>query len=109
MKLSQCSVTDASDKASSPEARGMWSVFKLNSTVNGCSRITSRIHATRRGRETARTFVFDPQQMVSPFPGAYGTGSSTESSPGTRLIVVLLGFAGVLMGAFVLMLARGVH
>lgn len=47
--------------------------------------------------------------MVSPFPGAYWTGGSTQSSPSTRLIVVLLAFAGVLMGAFVLMLAHGVH
>lgn len=109
MKLSQCSVTDASGRASSPEARGSWSVFKSNSTANGYSRITYGVHATRRGREVARTFAYDPQQMVSPFPGAYWTGSSTESSPSTRLIVVLLGFAGVLMGAFVFMLARGVH
>jgi hypothetical protein len=80
VKLAKCSVTDASGKASSPEAR-----------------------------EAARTFAYDPQQIVSPFPGAYWTGSGTQSSPSTRLIIALLVFTSVLMGAFVFMLARGVH
>jgi hypothetical protein len=63
------------------------------------------MHSRREGR----SFTNDSEKFISPFPGAYWTGSEGQNVPGTRLVVVLLVSAAMLSGALLFMLARGIQ
>ncbi|WP_321914381.1 hypothetical protein [Paraburkholderia sp. J11-2] len=62
-----------------------------------------------RFERNSLSFDVARERLISPFPGAYATGSAAQTELSTRIVVVLLAFAAVLTGALLFMLVSGAH
>lgn len=61
-----------------------------------------RFHPTRTG--------IDPEKLISPFPGVYGTGVDTQNASTTRALVVLLALSALMtVVPLIFMIARNFH